>query len=242
MVPDLLLLFIAVYAGHLAAYVGLGLVLDGWNRRNPARRIQKMRRGEARRAVEIRQSLIALGPISALMSIGIWAQVSGFTLWQAPALTLWEWLGMLGLVLVLFDAWFYWAHRLMHLPGLYRFHKIHHLSKAPTVWSTYSDHPVDAVAHQGFLLIAPLLLPIPPSVLIAHRLIDHINGTVGHSGYEYFASPGARMPSPGLCTTFHDQHHERFTVNYGNFLSIWDRMMGTISADYDDQVRAREEA
>lgn len=229
----------AVWLGHVIAYVAMGLALDYWNRRNPARRIQKLRRGEARRAAEIRQSLRALVPISVLMAGGLVAQIHGLVLWQAD-LSLWQGLGMLVVTLILFDAWFYWAHRAMHLPKLYKYHRVHHQSKAPTVWSTYSDHPIDAVAHQAFLLLAPLILPIPPWVLIAHRAIDHVNGTIGHAGFEYFAAPGARRPSPGLCTTFHDQHHERFTVNYGNFLSIWDRMMGTISTDYDEQVQARE--
>lgn len=238
---DYLMIASAVYAGHLGAYFGLGHALEALNRCHPERRIQQGRCGEDRARVEIATSLKALIPISLLMAGGIWGPLNGYGLFEPLRLTFWQGAGALAATLILYDAWFYWAHRVMHWRPLYRFHKIHHRSVAPTVWSNYSDHPVDAAVHQAFLLIAPLILPIPPAVIILHRMIDHVNGQVGHSGFEYFAGPAARLPWPGLCTTFHDQHHERFRCNYGNFLSIWDRLMGTISADYDARVRAMEE-
>lgn len=234
------MLFLAVYLAHITAYFGLGWVLTRVNDRHPDRRLQPDRRGEAHSAREIRASLIALGPISLLMALGLAAQAHGYSLMAPLDVSGIGWLALLACTLLIYDAWFYWAHRLMHTRPLYRVHRLHHRSVAPTVWSNYSDHPVDAVVHQLFLLLAPLVLPIPPSILVAHRLIDHINGQIGHSGFEYFAGPGARLPWPGLCTAFHDDHHARFTCNYGNFLSIWDRIMGTISPDYDDRVRSLE--
>lgn len=238
---DVVVIFATVYVVHLGAYFGLGGILSAVNRRHPDRRLQPARRGETRATAEIRASLIALLPISSLMAIGLAAQAHGLGLFAPFEVTLWQWLGLLGLTLVIYDAWFYWAHRLMHWRPLYRFHRLHHRSVAPTVWSTYSDHPVDAAVHQAFLLIAPLVLPISPGILIAHRIIDHINGQIGHSGFEYFAGPAARIPWPGLCVAFHDDHHARFTCNFGNFLSIWDRIMGTISPDYDQRVQSLEQ-
>jgi len=234
---DFLWITAALYAGHVAAYFGLGGVLAWWNARHPERRIQSGRRGEDRTRAEIGQSLKALVPICAMMGAGLALQRHGITLWE-PAEGWAAWLGMFALSVLLFDAWFYWAHRMMHWRPLYRFHRVHHRSLAPTVWSTYSDDPLDAVVHQGYLLIAPLVLPIPPSVLIAHRIYDHANGQIGHAGFEYFASPTARRPWPLVCTTFHDQHHELFNCNYGNFFSIWDRVMGTLHPGYDRKVGA----
>ena len=233
-------LFALIYGSHLLAYFGLGGALVWWNCRHPDRRIQKDRRGEERAWEEIRRSVLSLIPISALMAGGIWLPAHGYSLFVPLELT---WLNaaiMFGVTMLLYDAWFYWAHRLMHWRPLYRFHRVHHGSLAPTVWSNYSDDPLDASVHEGFLLIAPLLLPIPPAVLIAHRLLDHINGQIGHAGFEYFAGPTARSPWPGLCTTFHDQHHELFRFNYGNYFSWWDRWMGTMHPSYDTRVRAME--
>ncbi|MBY8975598.1 sterol desaturase family protein [Rhodobacteraceae bacterium NNCM2] len=241
MLADFAALFALIYLAHLGAYFGLGAALSRLNRASPDRRIQTRRRGEARARVEIATSIRALIPISALMAGGIAAQWHGYGLFAPLPLGLWSGAALLLATLVAYDAWFYWAHRLMHWRPLYRFHRVHHRSVAPTPWSTYSDHPVDAAVHQLFLLLLPVLTPVPVEILIAHRLIDHVNGQIGHAGFEYFAGPVARLPSPGLCTTFHDLHHARFTCNFGNYLSIWDRIMGTISADYDDRVRQAED-
>jgi sterol desaturase/sphingolipid hydroxylase (fatty acid hydroxylase superfamily) len=85
-------------------------------------------------------------------------------------------------------------------------------------------------------------VPFPPAILLAHRAFDQINGTFGHAGFEYFASPTSRYPSPMLCTTYHDQHHAEFRYNFANYFSFWDRLLGTISPSYDSRVAAMEDA
>ena len=61
---------------------------------------------------------------------------------------------------------------------------------------------------------------------------------IGHCGYEYFEGAWARWPSPLACVGYHDAHHEKFSVNYGNLLTVWDRIFGTIEPDYDQKVVA----
>lgn len=239
---DLGLLWLAVYAVTVAGYFGLGLTLDALNRRNPARRIQPSRRGEDRARIEIVQSLKSLVVTCFCFAAGLWAQARGWGLFASVDLTVWSSVGMFIVSIIAFDAWFYWGHRLMHWRPLYRHHLWHHRSVAPTVWSNYSDSLVDAFAMQSYYLVAPLLLPISPAVLITHRVYDHVNGMIGHSGFEYFAGRSARYPSPFVCTTFHDQHHERFGYNYANFFSLWDRVMGTLHPEYEGKVIAFEAA
>ena len=41
-----------------------------------------------------------------------------------------------------------------------------------------------------------------------------------------------------LCTSYHDQRHAEFRYNFANYFSIWDRMLGTVSPDYDARVAA----
>lgn len=142
--------------------------------------------------------------------------------------------------LVLYDAWFYWGHRLMHTRPLYRFHAHHHQSLVPTPWSNNSDTMVGAFVEQSYFLFAPFFLPVPPEVLIAHKIYDQVTGMIGHAGHEYFASPSARAPWPLLCTTFHDQHHSHFRYNYANTFSAWDRLMGTVHPTYDATVERFE--
>lgn len=235
----LLWLWAAVYAVTVALYFGQGWLLLRINASRPERRIQKHRRGEDRARVEIVQSLKSLVVTCGCLAGGLWLQWMGWTLWAPLDLSLWSLVGMFALSVILYDAWFYWGHRLMHWGPLYRHHIWHHRSVAPTVWSNYSDSLPDAFAMQSYYLIAPLVLPIPPLVLILHRLWDHVNGQIGHSGFEYFADRTTRFPSPMVCVTFHDQHHEKFGYNYANFFSFWDRLCGTIHPDYDALVARR---
>lgn len=231
-----------IYAAHLAAYFGLGLALTWLNARNPERRIQKTRSGDKRRRIEIRHSLVSILVVSTSMAIGLFAQRQGWTLFAPFELTWWNALPLFGLCMVLFDAWFYTAHRLLHTKPLYRFHRLHHQTVAPTPWSTFSDRAFDTVLHQGFYAVVPLILPFPAWILIANRVLDHVNGTFGHCGFEYAASPTARWPWPLLCVTYHDQHHSAFRYNFANYFSWLDRLCGTIHPTYDATVAEAEKA
>ena len=130
------------------------------------------------------------------MAGGIWLQWMGWTIWSPLELTWLNGVIMFVVSIFLYDAWFYWGHRLMHWRPLYKHHFWHHRSVAPTVWSNYSDTLADAFAMQSYYLVAPIFLPIPAAVLCLHRLWDHINGQIGHSGFEYFADRTTRFPSP----------------------------------------------
>jgi sterol desaturase/sphingolipid hydroxylase (fatty acid hydroxylase superfamily) len=230
------LVFWAVsYGAHLALYFGQGAILVAINRRHPGRRIQKSRRGEERARAEMIASVRSLVITSGCVAGGVFAQTAGLTLWRAGGgwLAVLLWLPALA---ILYDAWFYWGHRLMHTKALYRHHLPHHKSVAPTVWSNYSDTLADAFAMQSFYLVLPVLLPVPPVALVLARLWDHVNGQIGHSGFEYFADRSTRYPSPMVCVTFHDQHHEHFRHNFANYFSLWDRLCGTLHPDYDRKV------
>lgn len=92
---------------------------------------------------------------------------------------------------------------------------------------------VDTALSQAHHTLMVFIIPFPPLIILANRAYDQINGTFGHAGFEYFASPTARFPSPMLCVFFHDQHHSEFRYNFGNYFSFWDRVFGTIAPDYD---------
>ncbi|MBK7282987.1 MAG: sterol desaturase family protein [Sphingomonadales bacterium] len=48
-------------------------------------------------------------------------------------------LGMIVAIIVAHDAYFYWSHRAMHHPRLFKhFHRFHHRTITPTAWAAYS--------------------------------------------------------------------------------------------------------
>ncbi len=232
-------LLAAVYGVTLALYFLYGLAITWLNRRNPERRIQTGRRGDKRMWAEIGQSTISILVTSTSVSLGLFSQHMGWapTPWQ---LTWWNALPLFFLCMVISDLWFYGAHRLLHTKLFYGHHAFHHRSVAPTAWSHDSMTVVDTALSQAHHTLMVFIVPFPPLIILANRAYDQINGTFGHAGFEYFASPGARFPSPMLCAFFHDQHHSEFRYNYGNYFSFWDRVFGTIAPDYDRRVKAME--
>ncbi|WP_108662608.1 sterol desaturase family protein [Acuticoccus kandeliae] len=235
-IVEFLALWAAVYVVTFGLYIGFGALLQWFIHKSPERRIQKGRYGEKRKWKEIRQSAKSLTATCFCLAAGLFMQYKGWVLFPPLELSWWSVPLMFIVSIFAFDTWFYWAHRAMHWGPLYKFHAFHHRSVAPTVWSNYSDDLVDAFVMQSYYLWAPLILPIPAVVLIAHRLYDHFNGMIGHCGFEFAASDLTRIPSPMVCTLFHDQHHSKFKTNFANFFSFWDRAMGTIDKEYDTGV------
>jgi sterol desaturase/sphingolipid hydroxylase (fatty acid hydroxylase superfamily) len=236
-----LALFAAIYLVTFAIYLGFGTTMTLLLRRYPERRIQPHRRGEKRMWKEIRQSAWSLVATSLCLAVGLTLQWKGWTLVEPLPLSWWSAPLMFVVAMIVFDTWFYWGHRAMHMKALYPFHQFHHRSVAPTVWSNDSFTFVDAFVMQSFYIWAPIFLPIPPLLLVGHRVFDHFNGMIGHLGHEFAASKLTRAPSPMVCTVYHDIHHELFRYNFANFFTFWDRVGGTLHPDYDRLVDRWEE-
>src|SRR5690606_41490560 len=50
------------------------------------------------------------------------------------------------LVLIIQDTFYYWLHRWMHLPKVYRWiHKEHHMSLRTSAYTSFSFHPLESL-------------------------------------------------------------------------------------------------
>ena len=64
-------------------------------------------------------------------------------------------------MLLIHDAYFYWVHRIMHHPKLYkRIHHVHHLSTNPSPWTAYAFHPLEAILEAGIIPLIAFSLPV----------------------------------------------------------------------------------
>lgn len=239
MLTGFALAFLIAYAAMFGLYLAFGLAAERLVARRAGRKIQPGRDGMSRKGREIRASARALAVSALLFAAGYAARAAGWGPAPGPPTALNVALWFVAL-LILFDAWFYAGHRLLHWGPMYRFHALHHRAVAPTVWSNDSSGLVDTLIQHGFYFVIWLVLPAPTLAIVAVRAFDQVSGMIGHSGHEFFAGPTARRPWPFLSTTYHDLHHARFTCNYGNILSLWDRLFGTIDPGYDDAVRQWE--
>jgi sterol desaturase/sphingolipid hydroxylase (fatty acid hydroxylase superfamily) len=135
----------------------------------------------------------------------------------------------------LHDAYFYWIHRLMHHPVIFKHvHLVHHYSTNPSPWTAYAFHPLEAILEAGIIPLAAFTLPVHMGLFSGFMLFQIIYNIYGHLGYELWPRSMARHPIGRWINTgvAHNQHHKYFKGNYGLYTLIWDRMMGTLRNDY----------
>jgi Delta7-sterol 5-desaturase len=143
------------------------------------------------------------------------------------------------LTLLIHDAYFYWIHRLMHLPFFYRkIHLTHHRSVNPSPWAAYAFHPLEAVLEAGIMPILLIIMPLHPISFFGFVTAMLIFNVYGHLGYELFPRKIYEHPLGKWLNTsiYHNLHHEKFHGNYGLYFTIWDRLCGTLRADGAEKV------
>ena len=140
------------------------------------------------------------------------------------------------IVLFLDDMFFYWSHRVMHLPRFYKFfHKVHHESTDPSPLTAFAFHPSEAVVEYFVGFILPFLLPLNFGVLITWQIFSMLNNVLGHLGYEVYPKGWVKFPILKFKTasTHHNMHHQLFNGNYALYFTWWDKWMGTEFKDYE---------
>jgi len=235
LIKQLALETLKVYAILIGIYFVLGLTLTRLNRFRP--RIQERSCPPRNVKRDILQSMRSLLSISFFFAAGTVLHERGIG-WNAPSWGVVNTAISLLASLIVFDACFYWGHRLIHTkPFFKRVHKWHHLSRTPTVWSNNSDSFLDNCVLQSYWILAHFILPVHPYVLLAHKIFDQVSGMIGHTGHEYTSGKTEVYPYPMIAVTFHDQHHFYFKYNFSTHFSIWDRLMGTMHPEYESRVK-----
>lgn len=148
----------------------------------------------------------------------------------------WYYWGSLLLMFALHDFYFYWIHRLMHQPKLYRhFHKVHHTSTNPSPWTAYAFHPLEAVLEAGIIALIAFTIPAHRSAIVIFFIFQIIYNVYGHTGYELYPKNFHKTWIGRFINTSvaHNMHHKKFHGNFGLYTLIWDRVFGTIRRDYN---------
>lgn len=147
-----------------------------------------------------------------------------------------EFAGTVIVLLVVHDAYFYWAHRLMHWRPLYRLaHATHHRSTQPTPFAAFSFHPVEAVIEYAFVPMVALVAPVHVLPLLVFGVIMTAMNVYAHLGIELMPSTFVErgLGRVLLTPTHHDLHHTAPQYDFAFYFNVWDRLMGTLNPGYE---------
>lgn len=172
-----------------------------------------------------------------------WTLGSGVPIWTAyEVLLLWAYangiapminysespigfIALFFLVPLIHEVGFYFAHRFLHWPPLYRFaHKLHHRNTNPGPWSGLSMHPLEHVLYFSTILLF-FFIPSHPIHMInlASRL--GVAPAQGHTGFDrVIVGEEASMDTSYYA---HYLHHKYFEVNYADGMVPLDKWFGS---------------
>ncbi|MEM6669879.1 MAG: sterol desaturase family protein [Pseudomonadota bacterium] len=170
-----------------------------------------------------------------------WAAANGF----APMI-LWAenpvWFALWFLLIPLWASLhFYWIHRALHWPPLYRLaHSLHHRNINIGPWTGLSMHPVEHVLYFSSLAIH-FIVPSHPVHVLFHFYNLGLNPAVSHSGFDGLVAKDRKQVDLG--DFFHQLHHRYFECNYGTSEVPWDRWFGSFhdgTPEATAHIRARK--
>jgi lathosterol oxidase len=138
------------------------------------------------------------------------------------------WIVQFFLAVLVADLAEYAIHRAFHkVPFMWRFHAIHHSSKALDWIAGSRSHIVDDVAVRGFILI-PMMCVFSHNMLVAYLFFVNIHATWAHCNY----GPTIKWLEPFLVQPrYHHWHHtsqpEAIDRNFAIHFPWIDRLFGT---------------
>ena len=221
----------------LAVMAALLVVLAAWQWLAPRRRDASLARWRVNLGLIAVSTLITrlLLPVSAVI-VAIWAQAHGFGLfnWLAVPTPL-----VVVLSLIVLDFAIYWQHRAFHASSLlWRAHRVHHADTGFDASLGLRFHPFEILPSALFKLGVVVALGTPPEAIAAYELVLLAMSLFTHADVALPRQWDAALRWLFVTPDWHRVHHsiERAETNsnYGNWLSIWDRIFGTYIAQPRD--------
>ena len=176
---------------------------------------------------------------SMMQCLVFWAMANGY----APAFLFPDniiWFFLMFPFLILWASFhFYWVHRALHWPPLYRIaHAVHHRNINIGPWSGISMHPIEHLIFYSNFLIH-FIVPTHPLHVMFHGYMQSIHPIFSHSGFEKLYVANKERANMG--DFFHQLHHRYFECNYGTVEMPWDRWFGSFHDGSDQGTKETRE-
>jgi sterol desaturase/sphingolipid hydroxylase (fatty acid hydroxylase superfamily) len=154
----------------------------------------------------------------------------------------WPLLAQLVMAIIVADFGLSMLHWLSHrVPMLWRLHAIHHGSTRLYGFNGLVRHPLHQVIDLAIGTLPLVLAGMPQNIAILLGLAISVQLIVQHSNVDYVLGPFEKWLSIGK---LHHMHHVNWgkegDVNFGLFLTVWDRMMGTLQTTSTRPVTASD--
>jgi lathosterol oxidase len=143
----------------------------------------------------------------------------------------------LAIALLIQETYYYWVHRWMHHPTVFRLvHKVHHDSNTTSPFTSFSFHPLEGLLQAIVLPCILLILPLHPVVILVNLLIMTFSSVINHLNIELYPR---RFHHHALGrwligASHHALHHKQFRFNFGLYFTFWDKLGRTESPLFDN--------
>ena len=150
--------------------------------------------------------------------------------------------GLLGLIplsdwmvflasIILLDFVLYWHHRAFHeIPLLWRLHGAHHSDRNLNVTSGLRFHPGEALVSIAIKAAAVWLIGAPAVAVIFFEILLNGASLFNHANWRLGRFDGVLQKlivTPDMHRLHHSRAPQESRMNYGFFLSIWDRLFAS---------------
>lgn len=172
-------------------------------------------------------NVLVMGPLFAIPVMAVEA------VYAKPALLAALWGGLPEIIvlvaaIVLIDLVAYWRHRLEHSASLWRFHATHHSDTAIHWLTVHRKHPVAKLLSMLVDNAVVLLLGFPVWAVVGAMIVRTWWGYFIHADVPWtLGSFGKVLMSPAAHRLHHIRDEKLMGTNYGNTVTLWDRLFGT---------------
>jgi Delta7-sterol 5-desaturase len=159
----------------------------------------------------------------------VYLNASDYPLWWLPV--------SLAVAMLLHETYYYWLHRWMHQPKIFRIvHKVHHDSNITSPWTAFSFHPLEGLLQAIFLPLLLMVLPMHLYVILLQLTIMTFSSVINHLDIELYPKNFYKhtLGKWLIGATHHALHHKQFKYNYGLYFTFWDKWKKTESPLYEE--------
>jgi sterol desaturase/sphingolipid hydroxylase (fatty acid hydroxylase superfamily) len=144
--------------------------------------------------------------------------------------------------MLIHETYYYWLHRWMHRPEVFKkIHKVHHDSIQTSSWTSFSFHPWESILQAVIIPVLLFIIPIHIYVLLTLLVIMTLSAIINHAAVEVYPAGFEKSPIGKwlIGAVHHDIHHKKFRYNFGLYFTFWDKWMKTESPDYESRFREK---